>query len=119
MSETPIREIIRNNIEQLTIKTKTSNRKLSENIDTSSNYIQKVVEGRYTPTPEKLMDIANYFKLPIGYLFRENPGPIDEITDYLVELDDKSLNLVLTLVKQLHQDTHEPQNAKKERTTSQ
>lgn len=104
MSDTPLREIIKNNIEQLTIESNISNRKLSENIDASSNYIQKVVEERFTPTPEKLLDIANYFKVPVGYLFREKHGAIEEITDYLVDLDDKSLNIILTLTKMLHEN---------------
>lgn len=108
MTDKPIREIIKNNIEQLTIECNISNRKLSENIDVSSNYIQKVIEYRLTPAPEKLVDIANYFKVPVGYLFRETHGSIEEITDYLVELDDKSLELVLILVKQLHQNNQNP-----------
>ncbi len=102
MADKLIKEIIKNNIEQLTIESKISNRKLSENIDASSNYIQKIMEERITPTPEKLMDIANYFKVPIGYLFREKHTPIEDITDYLIELDEKDLDTILTLVKHFH-----------------
>lgn len=114
--EIDINEVIRNNILALVNETNTSYRKLSESIGASSCYIQKVVEGHHNPTYEKLEAIAEYFKVPINYLFTKEHSLISEITDYLVNLDDKSLELTLTLVKHLHENR--PQKGK-ERTTSQ
>ncbi len=102
--EIDINEIIRHNILALINETNTSYRKLSEGIGASSCYIQKVVEGHHNPTYEKLEAIAEYFKVPINYLFTKDHSLISEITDYLVELDDKSLKLTLSLVKCIHEN---------------
>ncbi len=101
------KQIIQDNIIRLTTHANVSYRELSAAIDASPSYIQKVVEGRYAPTLSKLALIAAYFDVPTSTLLIDYTAPsskelVTEITDHLIKLEDKNLEFVLTITKELY-----------------
>ena len=76
-------------------------RELSLAIDATPCYIQKMIDGKYNPSIDKLYAITNYFDVTVASLFTEKNSLIQEIDTYLVYLDNPHLEIVLNLTKQL------------------
>lgn len=93
--------VLKNNILRLMSRDGISMRELSLALDTSSSYIQKIMEGKYAPSMSKLFEIAHYFNVPVASLFIEKNSLIQEIDTYLVYLDEAHQEIVLNLTKQL------------------
>jgi len=98
---------LRQNILDLMSRDGISMRELSLALDSSSSYIQKIMEGKYAPSMSKLFEIANYFHVPVASLFIEKNSLIQEIDTYLVYLDDAHQEIVLNLTKQLVETTNQ------------
>ncbi|MBR6666433.1 MAG: helix-turn-helix transcriptional regulator [Lachnospiraceae bacterium] len=106
MQESNELNALKHNILGLMSRDGISMRELSLALDTSSSYIQKIMEGKYAPSMNKLFDIANYFHVPVASLFIEKNSLIQEIDTYLVYLDKCHLEIVLSLTKQLISTTN-------------
>lgn len=104
---------LRQNILDLMSRDGISMRELSLALDSSSSYIQKIMEGKYAPSMSKLFEIANYFHVPVASLLIEKNSLIQEIDTYLVYLDDAHQEIVLNLTKQLA-DTAKQKETEKE-----
>ncbi len=103
MTEKSVNDSLQRNLVHLMNERSTSMRELSSSIDCSPSYIQKILNGKFFPSMQKLQSIAEYFEVPVSTLLSdtyENPT-IDLIDSLLVELDEGSLQLTLNLVKQL------------------
>lgn len=98
---------LRQNILDLMSRDGISMRELSLALDSSSSYIQKIMEGKYAPSMSKLFEIANYFHVPVASLLIEKNSLIQEIDTYLVYLDDAHQEIVLNLTKQLAETTNQ------------
>lgn len=98
---------LRQNILDLMSRDGISMRELSLALDSSSSYIQKIMEGKYAPSMSKLFEIANYFHVPVASLLIEKNSLIQEIDTYLVYLDDAHQEIVLNLTKQLVETTNQ------------
>ncbi|MDD6573254.1 MAG: helix-turn-helix transcriptional regulator [Thermoflexaceae bacterium] len=99
-----LEKIIQNNIVNLLNNNPNiSMRTLSDAIDGSPSYIQKILGGKFTPSLNKLIEISNYFNVPVSTLFSEgNFSPEEEaIIAKLDSLSDESLKMVSLLVSYL------------------
>lgn len=104
---------LRQNILELMSRDGISMRELSLALDSSSSYIQKIMEGKYAPSMNKLFEIAGYFHVPPASLLIEKNSLIQEIDTYLVYLDNAHQEIVLNLTKQLA-DTAKQKETEKE-----
>lgn len=104
---------LKHNILELMSRDGISMRELSLALDSSSSYIQKIMEGKYAPSMSKLFEIAGYFHVPVASLFIEKNSLIQEIDTYLVYLDNAHQEIVLNLTKQLA-NTAKKKEAEKE-----
>lgn len=78
-----------------------SMRGLSTAIERSEGYIQKLLMGKFTPSLDTLVDISNYFNIPIWALLIDGKFScqlIQHINTELFTLPRDSLSLVLELV---------------------
>lgn len=99
-----LQKIIQANILELMIQSGASMRQVSTDINCSESYIQKILSGTFTPTLEKLVDIAAYFNVPVTALLETETTispKIHEIDALLVNLDDGALDAVLEIVKRI------------------
>lgn len=97
-----LKKVIQNNILELMAESNISMRQLSADINCSESYVQKILSGNFTPKLEKLLDIADYFQVPIWTLFlsEENtPDKLSEIESYLLKFDEETLDATLNLMK--------------------
>jgi len=101
MQESNELNALKHNILKLMSRDGISMRELSLALDSSSSYIQKIMEGKYAPSMSKLFDIANFFQVPVASLLIEKNSLIQEIDTYLVYLDEAHQEIVLNLTKQL------------------
>lgn len=99
-----LKKIIQGNILELMSKSNISMRQLSADINCSESYVQKILSGDFTPKLERLLDIAEYFNVPIWMLFLapDNvPDKATQIQAYVLKLDDDSMDATLNIVKRL------------------
>lgn len=99
-----LKKIIQSNILDLMSQSNISMRQLSADINCSESYIQKILSGDFTPKLERLLDIANYFNVPIWMLFLSPdtvPDKATQIHAYVLKLDEDSMDATLNIVKRL------------------
>lgn len=99
-----LKKIIQGNILELMSQSNISMRQLSADINCSESYVQKILSGDFTPKLERLLDIANYFQVPIWMLFlspETTPDKAYQIQSYVLKLDDDSMDATLNIVKRL------------------
>lgn len=103
MIEKSANETLQRNLLRLMNENGTSMRELSNSIDCSASYIQKILNGKFCPSMQKLQNIADFFEVPVTVLLtekHENPT-IELIDSLLIELDEGELQLTLDLVRKL------------------
>lgn len=100
-----VKSILQKNITTLLDSdTPFSMRKLSMEINCSESYIQKVVEGKIVPSLQKLIDIANYFDVPLATLLTESPKDIvvnhkaELVKNEIDKLPENVLDSILTII---------------------
>lgn len=99
-----LKKTIQGNILELMSKSNISMRQLSADINCSESYVQKILSGDFTPKLERLLDIAEYFGVPIWMLFfspDDAPDKATQIQAYVLQLDDDSMDATLNIVKRL------------------
>lgn len=99
-----LKKIIQNNILNEMNKANISMRQLSADINCSESYVQKLLNGNFVPTLEKLKDIAEYFKVPIWTFFLSEElttGKIQQINTYLLTFDEEALDATLNIVRRI------------------
>lgn len=99
-----LKKVIQTNILELMSRSNISMRQLSADINCSESYIQKILSGDFTPKLEKLLDIANYFSVPLWMLFLDKdatPDKITEIESYLYTFDEDALDATLHIVRRI------------------
>lgn len=105
MLERNANETLKKNLLKLITENNISMRKLSSDLDCSASYIQKIIDGQFSPSIEKVYAIADYFGVPAtALLWEENTSStIQEIDTLLIQLRPEQQELVLNLVRQLSQ----------------
>ncbi len=99
-----LKKIIQSNILNEMNKANISMRQLSADINCSESYVQKLLNGNFVPTLEKLNDIAEYFKVPIWTFFLSEElttGKIQQINTYLLTFDEEALDATLNIVRRI------------------
>ena len=99
-----IKKIIQDNILSEMEKADISMRQLSADINCSESYVQKLLNGDFVPTVEKLSIIADYFEIPLWKLFLApdmTPDKIEQITAYLLTFDEDALDATLNIVRRI------------------
>ncbi len=99
-----LKKVIQNNILKLMSESGISMRQLSADINCSESYVQKILSGDFTPKLERLLDISDYFNVPIWALFlsEENtPDKLSQIEAYLLEFDEETLEATLNIIKRI------------------
>lgn len=99
-----LKKVIQGNILELMSKSNISMRQLSADINASESYVQKILSGDFTPKLERLLDIAEYFNVPIWALFLSEdtaPDKVAQIESYLLSFDDDALDATLHMVKRI------------------
>ena len=99
-----LKKVIQTNILELMSKSNISMRQLSADINCSESYIQKILSGDFTPKLEKLLDIANYFGVPLWMILLDKnatPDKIIQIEAFLYTLDEDALDATLHIVKRI------------------
>ncbi len=99
-----LKKIIQQNILTEMTKANISMRQLSADINCSESYMQKLLNGNFVPTLEKLNIIADYFNIPIWALFLSEtltPDKVHQIDSYLLTFDEETLNATLNIVRRI------------------
>lgn len=99
-----LKKVIQHNILNLMSETNISMRQLSADINCSESYIQKILSGEFTPKLERLLDIANYFEVPLWTLFLDRdatPDKITQIESFLYTFDEDAIDATLHIVKRI------------------
>ncbi len=104
-------DILHSNIIKLLNETENgySMRGLSTAIERSEGYMQKLLVGKFTPSLDTLIDISNYFDIPVWALLINGKFScqlIQHINTQLFTLSKDSLTLVLELVILLNKAEH-------------
>ncbi|MCI8505357.1 MAG: helix-turn-helix transcriptional regulator [Lachnospiraceae bacterium] len=107
MKKQELLDILHTNIIKLLNETENgySMRGLSTAIERSEGYIQKMLVGKFTPSLDTLIDISNYFDIPVWALLIDGKFScqlIQHINTQLFLLPKESLTLVLELVTLLN-----------------
>ena len=107
MKKQELLDILHANIIKLLNETENgySMRGLSTAIERSEGYIQKMLVGKFTPSLDTLIDISNYFDIPVWALLIDGKFScqlIQHINTQLFLLPKDSLTLVLELVTLLN-----------------
>lgn len=100
-----VKKIIQDNILNEMEKADISMRQLSADINCSESYVQKLLNGNFVPTVEKLSIIADYFQIPLWKLFLApdlTPDKVEQITAYLLTFDEEALDATLNMVRRMH-----------------
>ncbi len=99
-----LKKIIQRNILNEMNKANISMRQLSADISCSESYVQKLLNGNFVPTLEKLNVIADYFDIPIWTLFLSEDltfNKVQQINSYLLTFDEEALDATLNIVRRI------------------
>ncbi|MGN0160127.1 MAG: helix-turn-helix domain-containing protein [Lachnospiraceae bacterium] len=97
MTINDLQNIIIDNINTLLVKRKDiSLKSLSHAIGTSDSYMQKLMSGKCVPTLDKLIQLSNYFEVPVHTLLTPNTPTSQEVQimmDKLSRLSPEAVHL--------------------------
>ena len=99
-----LKKTIQNNIFNEMTKANISMRQLSADINCSESYVQKLLNGNFVPTLEKLNVIADYFNVPVWSFFLSeelSQGKLQQINTYLLTFDEEALDATLNIVRRM------------------
>ena len=95
---------IRERITSLRIEKNVSEYKMSLDLGHSKGYIQSITSGRAMPSITEFMYICDYFGITPSQFFDENnpyPVMINRIIEHLQNLNQRDLELILSVSKRL------------------
>lgn len=87
-------------ITELRLKKGVSEYKMSYDLGHNKNYIRAITSGRSLPSVEGLFAIIDYFEMsPVEFFDREYPQMIRKAIDFMEQLDDEDMLLLLNIIQ--------------------
>lgn len=104
MQNKEIQKTLLSNINRLMHENNVSMKQLSSDIGCSDSYIQKVMAEEIDPSLDTLFNISQRFHVSLQSFFENDvlrSSKLKEVDAYLISLNDKELDAVLTLSKSI------------------
>ena len=93
-------EFIGERITELRLKKGVSEYQMSYDLGHNKNYIRAITSGRSLPSVEGLFSIIEYFGMtPLEFFDREYPQMIRKAVDFMEQLDDEDMLLLLNIIQ--------------------
>mgnify|MGYP000835342901 FL=1 len=87
-------------ITELRMKKGVSEYQMSYDLGHNKNYVRAITSGRSLPSVEGLFAIIEYFEMtPAEFFDREYPQMIRKAVDYMEQLDDDNMLLLLNIIQ--------------------
>lgn len=87
-------------ITELRLKKGVSEYQMSYALGHNKNYIRAITSGRSLPSVSGLFAIIEYFEMtPVEFFDREYPQMIKKAVEYMEELDDEDMLMLLNIIQ--------------------
>lgn len=97
-------------ITELRLQKGVSEYQMSFDLGHNKNYIRTITSGRSLPSMEGLFAIIEYFEMtPVEFFDRVYPQMIRKAVDYMEQLDDEDMFLLLNIIQMFCQKKNKPQ----------